>query len=66
MLLRHSLHLENEALCIEEGVSEVLDAGHRTRDLAKPGQPALSTQEMGAKVRQACSERTKNKHSVEA
>ncbi len=50
MLLRHSFKLETEAACIESAVASVLAAGHRTRDLAKPGHPALSTAEMGGKV----------------
>ena len=50
MLLRHSFHLEREAACIESAVQTTLAAGHRTRDLAKPGQPSLNTSEMGRKV----------------
>ena len=50
MLLRHSFHLEREAACIELAVQNTLAAGHRTRDLAKPGQPALNTSEMGRKI----------------
>ncbi|HYL15991.1 MAG TPA: 3-isopropylmalate dehydrogenase [Terriglobales bacterium] len=50
MLLRHSFHLEREAACIESAVSRVLDAGHRTRDLAKAGQHATSTTQVGEKV----------------
>jgi 3-isopropylmalate dehydrogenase len=50
MLLRHSFHLEREAACIESAVSAVLEAGHRTRDLARTGQPVLNTTEMGRKV----------------
>ncbi|HZQ22028.1 MAG TPA: 3-isopropylmalate dehydrogenase [Terriglobales bacterium] len=53
LLLRHSFHLEREAACIENAVADVLAQGHRTRDLAKPGEPSLSTSEMGAKVVQA-------------
>jgi 3-isopropylmalate dehydrogenase len=50
MLLRHSFKLETEAACIESAVASVLAAGHRTRDLAKPGHPALSTAEVGSKI----------------
>ena len=50
MLLRHSFHLEREAVCIESAVQAVLAAGHRTRDLVKPGRPSLSTSEMGTKI----------------
>src|ERR1700746_3853749 len=46
MLLRHSFHLEREAACIESAVQDVLAVGHRTRDLARPGQTALTTTEM--------------------
>jgi len=50
MLLRYSFKLEAEAAAIESAVTEALAAGCRTRDLAKPGQPWLSTSEMGRKV----------------
>src|SRR5216684_1068569 len=50
MLLRQTAGLEDEAADIEAAISSVLAAGHRTRDLAKPGHPALSTAEMGGKV----------------
>src|SRR6184192_1227875 len=53
MLLRHSLKLESEARCIEAAVSDALNAGYRTRDLAKSGQSPLSTTEMGRKVVEA-------------
>jgi 3-isopropylmalate dehydrogenase len=47
MMLRSSLGLEREAAAVEAVVAAVLEAGHRTADLARPGQPAVSTQEMG-------------------
>jgi 3-isopropylmalate dehydrogenase len=53
MLLRHSFRLEREAACIESAVGRALAAGHRTRDLARAGQPSLSTSQMGAKVVEA-------------
>jgi 3-isopropylmalate dehydrogenase len=56
MLLRYSFELESEALAIESAVAQVLKAGHRTRDLAKPGQRALSTSEMGRQVTDAVRE----------
>jgi 3-isopropylmalate dehydrogenase len=49
MLLRHSLQLEEEATCIETAVQNVLDAGHRTKDIARGG-PSVSTREMGQLV----------------
>jgi 3-isopropylmalate dehydrogenase len=57
MLLRHSFQLENEAASIETAVGEILANGARTRDLARPGQPFIGTQEMGelvaGRIRQA-------------
>jgi len=50
MMLRFSFKLEAEAASIEAAVSSVLAAGHRTRDLAKPGEPSFSTTEIGGKV----------------
>jgi 3-isopropylmalate dehydrogenase len=56
MLLRHSFQLQAEALSIEGAVSRVLASGCRTRDLARAGEQALSTQEMGQKVAEAVGE----------
>jgi 3-isopropylmalate dehydrogenase len=56
MLLRHSFHLGREAACIEAAVNAALAAGHRTHDIAREGQPALSTSEMGTKVVEAVRE----------
>ncbi len=53
MLLRHSLELETEALAIESAVTATLDAGHRTPDIAKPGQATITTQQMGDQVAQS-------------
>lgn len=50
MLLRHSLGLAREASALEEAVSGVLSAGHRTIDLASPGEPACSTAEITALI----------------
>ena len=50
MLLRHSFRLEREAACIENAVSEVLNQGYRTADLARKMQPVISTSEMGRHV----------------
>ncbi len=48
MLLEHSLGLADEARAVERAVSQSLVNGHRTRDLAQPGQPFLTTTEMTA------------------
>ncbi|MGD8791886.1 MAG: 3-isopropylmalate dehydrogenase [Anaerolineae bacterium] len=53
MMLRHSLGMGTEALAIERAVSAVLEAGHRTADLAVAGEPTVGTQEMGDLVVQA-------------
>jgi len=50
MMLRHSFKLEEEAKSVEAAVTQVVAAGHRTRDLAKAGQTALTTSQMGQKV----------------
>ncbi len=52
MMLRHSLDLESEAELIEKAVEQVLDAGHRTADIAR-GTESISTSEMGQKVIEA-------------
>ena len=46
MLLRHSCGLETEAQAIEHAVGEIIEAGHRTADLAAPGERSLGTREM--------------------
>jgi 3-isopropylmalate dehydrogenase len=54
MLLRHSAGMPHEAADLERAIGEVLEAGHRTRDIARPGQGHVaSTGEMGALVEQA-------------
>jgi 3-isopropylmalate dehydrogenase len=47
MLLRYSCHMPGEADRIEGAVWRVLEAGHRTRDIAPAGGKALGTREMG-------------------
>ncbi|MDY0018950.1 MAG: 3-isopropylmalate dehydrogenase [Anaerolineae bacterium] len=56
MLLRLSLGLEKEATAVEQAVAAVLDAGYRTADIAGPGQPALTTAQMGECVISALAE----------
>jgi 3-isopropylmalate dehydrogenase len=50
LLLRHSFALEQEATCVENAVSIVLNRGSRTADLARAGQNLISTSEMGRRV----------------
>jgi 3-isopropylmalate dehydrogenase len=47
MLLRYSLNLETEARAIESAIASALQAGHRTADLIRTTQPAVSTCQMG-------------------
>jgi len=50
MLLRHSLQLEPEALCVELAVHRAIDEGVRTPDIAARGHHQASTQEAGDAV----------------
>lgn len=50
MMLRHSLGLETEAEAVEEAVSQVLEAGYRTRDIMQEGKRLVGTREMGNAV----------------
>ena len=47
MLLRYSLNMVADADRIERAVEGVLAAGHRTGDIARPGEKALGTRQMG-------------------
>jgi 3-isopropylmalate dehydrogenase len=50
MLLRYSLSLEKDADRVESAVVRVLEAGHRTADIAASGVRPKGTQEMGSLV----------------
>ena len=50
LMLRHTFHLPREAECVEAGVISTLEGGFRTRDLARPGERSVSTEEMGAQI----------------
>ena len=47
MMLRLSFDLSAEAEAVEQAVEAVLNAGHRTADLAKPGEASVGTEKMG-------------------
>lgn len=47
MMLRYSFDLAEEADAIENAVASVLEAGHRTSDIAKAGEKKLTCTEMG-------------------
>jgi 3-isopropylmalate dehydrogenase len=53
MMLRHSLHLDREAACVENAVAAALSQGARTADLAGKTHKAISTAEMGRRVLEA-------------
>ncbi|MFV9511492.1 3-isopropylmalate dehydrogenase [Tepidibacillus sp. LV47] len=53
MMLRYSFNMNQEAEKIEQAVQNVLDAGYRTKDLARPKSKVVSTKEMGDLVIQA-------------
>lgn len=55
MLLRHSLGLEEEARAIEDAVTQVLQDGLRTGDIAERGESTIGTKEMGAAIAAAIS-----------
>lgn len=46
LMLRYSFELHQEADIIEKAVSKALQAGFRTKDIAKPGEPYVGTNEM--------------------
>ena len=47
MMLRYSFHLADEANAVEQAVDAVLAEGYRTADIAKAGEKAIGTWEMG-------------------
>ncbi len=53
MLLEHGLNRGEAAGRIRSAVARVVDEGHRTADLARPGEAAIGTREMGKRVREA-------------
>lgn len=56
MMLRHSFRLEEEAEEIKRAIESVLEEGGRTADLAGKGEKALSTSEIGTRVREKIKE----------
>jgi 3-isopropylmalate dehydrogenase len=50
LMLRHTFQLQREAECVEASVMSALKGGLRTRDLARAGERAVSTEEMGAQI----------------
>jgi 3-isopropylmalate dehydrogenase len=50
MLLRYGLKLSEAADVVDDCIGAALDAGARTRDLARPGEPSIGTAEMGRRI----------------
>lgn len=50
MMLRYTFGLSDEADAVEAAVKSVLQAGHRTADLAKPGESVIGTVKTGALI----------------
>ena len=57
MMLRYSFDLAADADLIEQAVQDVLAAGLRTGDIAKPGQATVSTSQMGDAILAALDKR---------
>ncbi len=58
MLFRYTLQAEAAAAAIERGIAAVLDAGHRTADIARAGEIAVGTAEMGRLIMAALEQST--------
>ena len=50
LLLRQGLQLPEAAGAVDEAIAAALDAGARTQDLARPGEPSIGTAEMGTRI----------------
>ena len=67
MVLRHSAGLEREAQAIEAAVAHVLEAGHRTADIARGNTAAnVTTTQMGKLIHQALTETLDRHDSMHA
>src|ERR1700744_2763942 len=65
MVLRHSGKLEKEAQAIEAAVAKVLEAGHRTADIARGNTSAnVTTQQMGKLVHEALAQSIDREQSM--
>jgi 3-isopropylmalate dehydrogenase len=65
LVLRHSGGLEEEARAIEAAVTQVLDAGHRTADIARGNAATtVTTQQMGKLVHSALAESIDRQQSL--
>jgi 3-isopropylmalate dehydrogenase len=63
MLLRYGLDLPEAAGLVEQAIGTVIDAGRRTADIALPGEPTLTTGEIGEEIAQRVASRSLFHHS---
>jgi 3-isopropylmalate dehydrogenase len=67
MVLRHSAGLDQEAAAVEAAVQQVLEAGHRTADIARGNAEAtVTTAQMGKLVHSALAESIDRSQSLHA
>jgi 3-isopropylmalate dehydrogenase len=67
MVLRHSGGLEADAAAIEAAVAKVLEAGHRTADIARGShQQVVTTEQMGKLVHEALAQSLDRQQSMHA
>src|SRR5881394_3966827 len=67
MMLRHTARLEDEAADIEAAIDNVLDAGYRTRDIARDASSrVISTSEMGELICDAVAQVADMRHAYHA
>jgi len=50
LLLRHGLDLQEPADLVDAAIKTALDAGWRTRDIARPGEPTATSRELGDEI----------------
>jgi 3-isopropylmalate dehydrogenase len=50
MLLRYGLKLPEAAAVVDQAVAAVLEAGTRTADIARPGEPTIGTRDLGDEI----------------
>jgi len=50
LLLRQGLQLPEAAGAVDDAIAAALDAGGRTQDLARPGEPSIGTAAMGTRI----------------
>ena len=66
-MLRHTARLEDAAADIEAAIDSVLDAGYRTRDIARDASSrAISTSEMGELICDAVAQAADIRHAYHA